>query len=216
MIQRIRVRLSRLGPAAQRTHLQQIETVRRALRNAGWIVKKISFGPAISVGVESLAEYCDVQLSARMDLGKAKDDLAQHMTDGYGVLEVKSIPRFFPSLEESVNLCQVEVSSPLLRDSRAAWERFWAATEFVVVKKKADREVAIEARSLVRSWSLEDETLILFLRFGPGRTLKPERLVQAVCGLPDEACAVGTPTGRLQVKRLEFYLEKDNGELLSI
>src|SRR5262245_1348547 len=100
MLQRVRVRFSRQGPGAEKTHLQQIELIRRALRDAEWPVSasqgkkpvmKISFGPAISVGVESAAEYCDVQLASRMDMKKGQADLAAKLPEGYGVIEVKSI-----------------------------------------------------------------------------------------------------------------------------
>lgn len=224
-IQRVRLRLSRLGEAAALTHLQQIDAIRRALRNSGWPVSvsqgkkpvmKISFGPAISVGVESTAELCDVQLASRIDLKKAPADLDAHLPAGYRAIEVKSIPRFFPSLEESINLLRAEVSSPLLEPCLDKWKQFEAASAFPVVKKKGDRDVVMDARPLVKSWALNGQTLELQLRFGPGRTIKPERLAQAVCGLPEEAFAVGTPTSQVNVKRLEFFFEKNTGELIPV
>ena len=216
MLQRVRVRFSRLGPGAKLTHLQQIELVRRSLREAGWPVQKVSFGPAISVGVESMAEYCDAQLSSRMDFVKAKESLAAHLPEGYGVLEVKSIPRFFPSLEESINLCQFEVTSEKLGETKSRWDAFWAATQFLVIKKKADKNIAIDARPLVKEWKLGGSRLEIFLRFGPGKTIKPERIVQTVCEWPEEQCQVGTPGCQLTVKRLQFFFEKNTGELLPI
>lgn len=225
MLQRVRIRFSREGAGAEKTHLQQIDAIRRAIREANWPVSasqgkrpvmKISFGPAISVGVESLAEYCDVQLASRMDLKKAHQDLAAKLPEGYGVLEVKSIPRFFPSLEETINLVHVKIESELLAEGRPKWEAFEAATSFPVIKKKEDREVVIDARPLVKKWSIDGNAVEIHLRFGPGRTLKPERVLQAVLGLSDESCAVGTPTCQIRVKRLAFYFEKDNGEQLSV
>jgi radical SAM-linked protein len=222
MLQRVRLRFSRQGAGAEKSHLQQIDVIRRALREAGWPVSesqakrpvmKISFGPAVSVGLESLAEYCDVQLSARMDFKKAQDDLSAKLPAGYHVMEIKSIPRFFPSLEESINLSHVTVESDLLAGSEPRWADFEKAVSFPVVKKKGDRDVVIDARPLVKSWALKGNVFEVYLRFGPGRTIKPERLVQAVCGLPEDACAVGTPACQVRVTRKNFYFEKDNGDL---
>ncbi len=216
MIQRARVRLSRLGVGAERTHLQQIDLIRRSLKEANWPVKKISCGPAISVGVESLAEYCDAQLSSRFDLKIGKEELARRLPEGYAVLDVKSVPRFFPSLEESINVCTVEINTPLLEGTLPKWEAFEATSQFVVIKKKAEKNVAIDARDRVKTWKLEGSRLELTLRFGPGKTLKPERIAQAVCEWPEDVCQMGTPQCQLAVKRLQFYFEKDSGDLISI
>ena len=68
---RYRVRVSRQGPAGALTHLAQIEALRSAVvRSELPFVPdgkrkrprpRISFGPAISVGYESLAEYFDLE-----------------------------------------------------------------------------------------------------------------------------------------------------------
>jgi radical SAM-linked protein len=222
-IQRARVRLSRNGEAAKLTHLRHIDAVRRAIEGSGWPASrtqakkpklKVAFGPAISVGYESEAEYVDVELNARLEPAKAREDLQKALPAGYGVVSVKSIPRFFPSLEETLNAARYEISSPLLAGSEEKWKKFEASERFMVVKKKADREEVIDARACVKSWALNGDTLDIVVRFGPGRTLKPERIVQAVCGLSDAEIEMGGPDCRVRVKRMQFYLEKQGGELV--
>ncbi len=222
-IQRARVRLSRSGPAAMLTHLRHIEIVRRAIEASGWPASrtqakkpklKVAFGPAISVGYESVAEYVDVELVSRLDPAKAKEDLQKSLPDGYGVVAVKSIPRFFPSLEETLNAARYTLTSPAFEGTREKWETFWASERFMVVKKKSDREEVIDARACVKSWSLTGDALDIVVRFGPGRTLKPERIAQAVCGLADADIEMGGPACRVRVKREQFYLEKPGGELV--
>jgi radical SAM-linked protein len=222
VLQRLRVRLRRTGPATSLSHLQQIDAIRRTLRSAGWPVSiqgskrinfKVAFAPAISVGYESDAEYCDVDLSTRLDVAQAKADLEKHLPAGFSLLDLRSIPRFSPSLDQSLNIASFEVSSPLLRGTDAAWNKFWAEKNFLVTKKKEDRDVVIDARPLVRSWKLSGEKMELMLRFGPGRTVKPERLIQAVLGLTDDQVRMGTPTCVLEIKRRQLYFEKSNGDL---
>lgn len=224
VIQRIRARFARLGTASRLSHLQQIDELRKALTASPWPLamtqsKKpkplISFGPAISVGYESEAEYCDVDLVSRIDLQAAAAQLAPYLPPGFSVLGVKSIPRFFPSLESSVNLAVYQVNSDLLNGRKPAWQAFWEKEHFFVTKKKADREEVIDARCAVRSWTLEGSRLEMELRFGPGRTLKPERVVQAVCGLSDAQIEMGRPECRLTVKRLHLFFEKENGDLVA-
>ncbi len=222
-IQRARIRFSRTGEAAKVTHLRHIELVRRAIEGAGWPASKtlakkpklkVAFGPAISVGYESDAEYVDVELESRLDPAKAKEDLQRSMPAGYGVVAVKSIPRFFPSLEETLNAARYTLVSPLLSGTEEKWKKFSESERFMVIKKKADREEVIDARACVKSWSLNGDTLEIVIRFGPGRTLKPERIAQAVCGLSDAEIEMGGPECRVRVKREQFYLEKAGGELV--
>jgi radical SAM-linked protein len=222
-LQRLRIRLLRLGPAAQLSQLQQIDAVRKALLASAWPVAKaqgkrpklkLSFGPAISVGYESEAEYVDLEMESRLDLNEAKGKLNPPWPEGYALLNVRSIPRFFPSLEESLNLAAYQIVSPLLQDTRDQWERFWAESHFPVTKKKADGNVVVDARLCVKEWKLEQNNLMLTLRFGPGRTLKPEKIIQAVCGLSDEQVIMGGESSLLRVKRLQLYFEKANGELV--
>jgi uncharacterized protein (DUF2344 family) len=83
--------------------LQQIDAIRRTLRSAGWPVSiqgskrinfKVAFAPAISVGYESDAEYCDVDLSTRLDVAKAK----RMAIDGAGTKFDKAVVDAFLSL----------------------------------------------------------------------------------------------------------------------
>lgn len=222
-IQRARARLSREGEAAKLSHLRQIETIRRAIEASSWPAArtqakkpklKVAFGPAVSVGYESDAEYVDVELAARLDPMKAKEELQKHLPAGFTVISVKSIPRFFPSLEETLNASRVRLISPLFVGADEKWRSFWAAERFMITKKKETREEVIDARSLVKSWTLEGDTLEIVLRFGPGRTLKPEKIAQAVCGLADGQVEMGGPDCQVRVRRLQLYLEKQGGELV--
>lgn len=221
-LMRARLRFAREGESAALSHLQQIDAIRRALENSSWPVSrtqakrpklKISFGPAISVGYESEAEYCDLELASRLDMGKAGGELSELLPKGYRLISVRSIPRFFPSLEQSINVGWYQVHSPLLQETLSLWENFWQQGHFPVIKKKAQGDVVVDAKESVRQWRLEGDCLDVQLRIGARKTLKPERLIKAVCNLPEEVVAMGTPACRLQVKRMQLYFEKLDGSL---
>lgn len=225
MIQRVRVRFARSGVASQMSHIQQIETFRRAIGSSPWPVArsqgkrpkpKMSFGPAIAVGYESEAEYADVEMESRLDLASAAESLQPRLPDGIRVLSVRSIPRFFPSLENSVNVIAYDVVSQLVAGRDGDWRRFWEKETFPVTKKKGTGEEIVDARRAVRAWRLNGDAVSLELRIGPKRTLKPERIVQAVLGLADPDVAMGTETCRVRVIRKSLFLEKGTGELAEI
>lgn len=173
-----------------------------------------AFGPAIAAGYESEAEYVDVELKDRIRFDTAATELAPHLRRGYGIVWVKSIPKYFPSLEQSVNLASYEVRSPWLGETRPRWEKFWAEKEFIVVKKKGDGDKAVNARSTVREWRLDGELLRLDIRIGPGRTLKPERIVAAVCGRTEEETRATDSARQFQVIRKRLSFETSKGELI--
>jgi radical SAM-linked protein len=223
LLMRYRLRFKRTGEARRLSHLQQIDAVRRAIQNSSWPVAmtqskrprpRVSFGPAISVGYESYAEYCDVDVEKRLDPQTSKETLAPHLPAGFELMQAKSIPRFFPSLEQSLNAASYQIVAPVLDGTQAKWDAFGKNENFMVTKKKEDRDVIIDARPLVHSWKLTGPQLELTLRFGPGRTIKPEKLIQAVCGLPDEACDVSLVTSPWHVVRLQLFFEKQSGELV--
>jgi radical SAM-linked protein len=222
-LQRYRLRFKRTGPARALSHLQQIDALRRAIAASAWPVAKtaskkprprIAFGPAISVGYESYAEYCDVDMEKRVDVQTSKEALAPFLPEGFELLQAKSIPRFFPSLEQTLNAASYQIAAPALAGTEGKWDAFNKSENFMVTKKKEDRDVIIDVRPLVLKWTLAGSQLELTLRFGPGRTVKPEKLIQAVCGLSDEACDVGTPASNWRVVRSQMFFEKQTGELV--
>lgn len=222
-IQRLRVRLARSGAGALLTHLHQIDMIRQALRASGWpVVKsqnrrpkfKVAFGPAIAVGYESEAEYFDVDLESRLDVTQARDMLIPHLAPGYALLSVKSIPRFFPSLEESLNAVAYEVGSPLLVGTQDRWEAFWKKDHLMVIKKKESGDTVVDARAVVRRWILQEDRLDLEMRFGPGRTLKPEAVIQAVCGFEESQMKLESGASNFLIKRKALLFEKATGELV--
>lgn len=223
-ILRARLRLARRGAeAASLTHLNQIDALRKALGLSDWPVAKTqgkrpqvkaSFGPAISVGYESEAEYCDVELNARLDFQKCRESFEKHLPSGYSLMSARSIPRFFPSLEKSINMASFEIHSPALEGAEAVWKEFLVAQQYPVTKKKEDRTVVIDARPLVKDLKVAGSRMDLTLRFGPGKTLKPERIIQSLLKLTDEQAAMGTPSCVLRVKRSQFYFEKPTGECI--
>lgn len=221
-LQRYRLRFKRTGPARNLSHLQQIDALRRAISSSSWPVAKtaskkprpkISFGPAISVGYESYAEYCDADMEKRLDVNVSKDTLAPFLPEGFELLQAKSIPRFFPSLEQALNAAAYQIHVPLLEGTEEKWAQFEKSQNFMVTKKKEDRDVIVDVRPLVKAWKLTGSQLELTLRFGPGRTVKPEKLIQAVCGLTDEACDVAAPSSAWRILRTQLFFEKQGGEL---
>jgi radical SAM-linked protein len=217
---RLRARFARRGEAAGLSHLEQIHALRAITAASGLpcaagkgkaAQPKMAFGPAVSVGYESDAEYADIFLAAPVSEKEAFDKLRAACGGGFSALGVKKIPVHFPSLESLVNAAEYSAGGDFGPEAGAALARFLAREEIPVVKKKADGEAkVIDARPLIISMRLESAgTLELALRFGPGRNLKPERVLCECFGLdPQSFAAAGW-----KILRRQLYWESAKGAL---
>ncbi|RME27226.1 MAG: TIGR03960 family B12-binding radical SAM protein [Deltaproteobacteria bacterium] len=113
MPRRYRLRLSKRGPARFLGHLDFMRQVTRALLRAGWPVlysggfhpkPKVSFGPALKVGLESLAEYLEVELDEGRAPGsqELEERLRKTLPEGVELLELVRCGHGQPSLSRQV------------------------------------------------------------------------------------------------------------------
>lgn len=217
---RMRVRLLREGPAGALTHLAQIEAIRRAVLGSGLPVlcdgrrrrprPRLSFGPAISVGYESHAEYFDMDLLTACVPEEAARRLAGSLGEGFQVREARRIPAFFPSLEATLNVVEYQVRGPFPADARTGLSEFLARREIVIEKMKdgGSRVERVDARPLILSAALAaPDRLEMTLRFGPKRTVKPEALLRSWLGPL-------APISEFRVLRKELFSETAGGSLM--
>ncbi len=217
---RMRVRLRREGPAGGLTHLAQIEAIRRAALGSGLPVAcdgrrrrprpRLSFGPAISVGYESHAEYFDMDLLRACAPEEVARGLSGSLGSGFRVLEVRRIPPFFPSLEATLNVVEYEVRGPFPADARAGLREFLDRREIVIEKVKdgGARIERVDARPLIRAAEFAaGDRLDLTLRFGPKRTVKPEALLRSWLGPL-------APLPEFKILRKELFSETASGSLM--
>jgi len=218
---RYRVRVSRQGPAGALTHLAQIEALRSAVVRSGLPFvpdgkrkrprPRISFGPAISVGYESLAEYFDLELAGPLSPEDIARRLSGAMEQGFAVQGLRRIPAFFPSLDASINIVRYEIRGPFPPDCPARLSRLLGRAEIPIEKIKdgGARIERVDARPLIREAVLEEPgRLGLTLRFGPKRTVKPEALLRELLG--PEALIEG-----FLIIRRELLSETSSGELMT-
>lgn len=220
---RYRVCVSRLGPARELTHLAQIELLRRAVlvsalpavldRRRKKPRPRLAFGPAIAKGYESLAEYFDLELASRVPAEKIVAALSAALEDGYAVVSARRIPKYFPSLDASINVVRYAIQGAFPDDGGESLARFLSRREIVIEKLKdgGARVERVDARPLIIEM-VQDSTsaLRLSMRFGPKRTVKPEALLRA--WLLENGFGV---QGHCAILRKELLSETARGELIA-
>jgi len=115
---KLRVRYSKTGRMRMLSQLEVMTTFSRALRRASIPINftegfhphpKISFGPALPVGMESVCEYMDVELTRPLAPFKFKEGVNRCLPEGLEVVSVKEVPRNIPSLNSFITLFAYEI-----------------------------------------------------------------------------------------------------------
>ncbi len=215
---RIRFKFARLAAAKDLSHLEQIKILRgRAAacglkfwpaKNGGAMVPRMAFGPAVSVGHESLCEYADLYLE-EFSRDAAALERMQPLDDGrFRLLSARRIPVFFPSIEAAVNAAEYFMEAGFQPGfSQAAVDAFMALKELAYEKVKPSGErKTLDARApvLAASFSPEAGLLKLTLKLVPGLNVKPE----IVAGLMSGAAPVFR-----RIVRKELYWLDSSGKL---
>lgn len=215
---RYRIRVARQGLSRFISHNDQIEIFRRASRRAGLPLSytsgfspqpKMSFGPAVSVGYESNAEYFEVELDKHKNPEEIRSALAAQMPEGFRVLSVRQIPSVFPSLEVLCNVVDytayLDVSPGMKEDIR----RFNGAETFIYEKvSSGGMKSEIDLKKLVRRLEVIDENSVFFSEnIEPGKTVKPEKILAFLLKIDER---------EIIIRREKFYTVKRDGSLLEL
>jgi radical SAM-linked protein len=213
VVQRLRLRFARSGVLRFLSHLEQIELLRRAIRRADLPVAytagfspqiKMAFGPAVSVGYESRSEYVEIDFVQRIDATEIQRCFSGILPEGLELLSVKKIPLMFPSLDALLNVAEYSIQTIATEQQIDA---FLAQNEIIVEKQKGNRVDRIDAKPLIRFLKKQGDHLLLQLRFGPKRNVKPEKLLPMLLGIDEQQ------TKLLRIARTGLFIEKQDGSL---
>jgi radical SAM-linked protein len=140
-------------------HLDTMRLIVRAVRAARLPVRTtrgcsphsdISFGPPLALGQTSDSEFFDMRLTGPADAAAMRDALEAHVPEGIEVRSVRLIAGRAESLGASLDRADYTVHvPPEVTIGREAVERFLASDEAVVVRKRGDREKAVNVRRYV-------------------------------------------------------------------
>jgi len=186
--QRIRVNYSKTGAMIFLSHLEMLTLFTRAVKRADIPVKysqgfhphpKFSFATALSVGVQSFAEYLDVEVSSGFDADMLKESLNRSLPEGVAVINAWTVPAKSPSLSTIMDRVRYRVTLPdtLAKDLEKAAGNFMAleSSPFRRVKKNGPQEY--DLRHELFNLSVTENSLTMEIGRG-----KPLEFVSAMTG----------------------------------
>jgi radical SAM family uncharacterized protein/radical SAM-linked protein len=211
---RFRLRFSKKGAVRFVSHLEQIEVFRRAARRSNLPVAftagfspqvKSSYGPPLSVGHESSCEYMELYFTQKVSAEDVKTEFLDALPNGFKLLDLKKVPLVFPSIDILSNVAEYKIKDTGI--STEEIDKFLSQDKILVKKTKKDKTVEIDVKPLIRFFQNEAGILKLQLRFGSGKTVKPEMILQKMLGNQENYARI------CAVERTELYVETKNGQI---
>lgn len=196
-IKKFRLRLSKTGPARLLSHLEWKEALIRAFRRAGLPLvfsqgfhplPRISFGPALPVGLSSLGEWLDVQCQGTLGVEEVERRLLGNFFPGTDLVEAQEVALDSPFPKEEQRTYQARIDTRDLQEG--SWQSFLAAESWPI-QRSGKKETVIDLRPLIKEIRLtplaDNQTDIHWvLADGPGPEARPEWLLKNVFLLSDQ------------------------------
>ncbi len=167
VISRMRVRFSKTGAMRYLSHNELMTAISRAIRRASIPVAysagfhphpKISFGPALAVGVEGLNEFFDIELSAPANPADFVTMLNLRLPEGLKILNAALIAVTEKALNNIFSRYEYEI-----RIDRASQKHINSFMDRQTCPVSRDNNKTVDIRPLVEKAGISGDTLRLFL-----------------------------------------------------
>jgi radical SAM-linked protein len=207
-VEKIRIRFSKTGRMSLLSHLEQLSLFTRAVTRGGIPIifskgfhphPKFSFATALPVGVESLAEYLDMEVAAGCDPDMVKERLNAVLPSGMRIMEAKTIPRSSPSLSVITDSVLYRLTLPKNdpSDLQSRVDTFMGLESFPFRREKKGKTVELDLRHELVDLRADGNTLEMNIRRG-----KPLEIAEAVTGLKPAALAGA------RIEKLEVFFKE--------
>lgn len=193
---RLRMRFAKLGRAVHQSHLDMREFILRAMRLAGLELRysqgntprpKVSFSPACPTGVQSEAEYMDVDCIGDADARAVAEKIRPYLPDGIFIINGEEIGLKSPSINSA--LCSTSYKASFgealsHEELREKAESFMNAQEVLVKVIRKSKGRFLDARENVLDIAVVGQSLHIKLGFtNNGATMKVYEALGAVVGV---------------------------------
>ncbi|WP_457574755.1 TIGR03960 family B12-binding radical SAM protein [Desulfolithobacter sp.] len=188
-----RVHYERGGDSRYLGHLEILQLVFRVLKRARLPVlfsqgynpsPRVSFSPALPVGVESLVEYFDMDLGEPLaDLASVRERLNRELPHFIRVHRVEPVARKKKQTDLRVTY-EIRLASPLSPETNERLADFLGRETFPVERLRKGRKKTFDLRPLVLGLEVQDQLLMLEMLNPHGRAgAGPREILEKVLGL---------------------------------
>lgn len=193
---RVRISYAKRRPLSLLSHTELMNLLFRAISRAGLPVRfsegfnphvKVSFGPALAVGIESEAELLDIELDYGIDLASVSSALSRALPPGLVLVEARVLGPKEPAAGVGLTRFTYEAWPPSGGPVELAGSvgRFLDAEHAPVVRTSGKGDKEIDIRPMVADMVLADggSRVRFTLVESEGVSAKPFEVAQALFGL---------------------------------
>lgn len=162
------IHYSRHGRICYLGHLEILQVVFRALRRAGIETHfsqgfnpspKVSFGPALAVGTESLAEYFMIDLPHPLaDIKAAAEKIGTNLPPGMELMGLEASNGKIP--QDIVTKYQITMPAELTGESEKSIADFLAADEFMWTRSRKGKTSQLNIRPMIQALTIINEDTV--------------------------------------------------------
>ena len=189
-----RLTYAKLAEARWLSHLEWVSAFYRSLRRSGLPLAftrgfhplpRVSLHGALPVGVESLAETLDLELTDTLGACALAETLNRVLPAGFKILTAARLPRRLPAPRYETAVYQVESEEPRFAETRAS--QFLAQEEVLVTRRRPGQERAVDLRGQVaRLEVLDPGHLYLEMRLKEKDNLKVSDALAQIFALDED------------------------------
>lgn len=201
---RLRICYAKTGLSRYLSHLETVRLIERAGRRAKWPIAfsggfhphpKMSFGPALSVGVAGEREYFDIELTEDWEPARLADALNANLHEGFCVVGAVRLAQAAASIETAIDRYDYVVSfetgviRAMVGEAAVIQQRLehkLANGGWLIERVTKERRKTINASEFVADWTLTTNNghidWHLTLHSPHGRSVKPRELVESLLG----------------------------------
>ena len=202
-ISKVRLCFSKTGDSRFLSHLETARVFFRAARRAKLPIRysqgfhpqpKIVFGPALPVGMESLAEYVDMELTDHVTPSAVQERLSRTLPKGLDVFAGEEISLKTPAITDSLYetsytvSCTGEATLDKLSttDLAAAVKKLLNSRTVEYVRFRKGKKTTGDMRPVIAGLSLSDDrTLTLTVRTERSGNVRPSEILEVLFGLAE-------------------------------
>ncbi len=189
----IRVQYAKEGRLRALSHLETKTAIERAIRRAklpmaysqGFSPKpKLTFSPALSLGIESHAEFVDLTLIGLHDADETGRALTAQLPPGLRVVAVSSAPAM--ALNQGANAVTyvAEIPAGALEAAGDAVARFEMSSAWPIMRQYDGRQKEVDLKTFVKMVSTDTAGRVRMELFqGQNGGARPAEVVQALFGV---------------------------------
>lgn len=190
---RVRIRFHKTGRMSYLSHLEQLNLFTRAIGRGRIPIRysqgfhphpRFSFATALSVGVESYAEYMDMDIAGGFGPDQLMDRLNAVLPVGIKIVEAAVIPAKSPSLATIMDKVRYRVTLPEEAgvDLLPKIERFLSLNSFPYRREKNGKVIEFDLRQELSELSASGNCLDMTVGRG-----KPLEFAMAILGVTSES-----------------------------